>query len=60
MVATGSPEATKVAIEILEKGGNAIDAAVAAALTLGVVESPSSGIGGHTYIVVHLAGGRTR
>jgi len=59
MVATGSPEATKVAIEILEKGGNAIDAAVAAALTLGVVESPSSGIGGHTYIVVHLAGGRT-
>ena len=59
MVSTGSPEATKVAVEILEKGGNAIDAAVAAALTLGVVESPSSGIGGHTYILVHLAGGRT-
>ena len=59
MVATGSPEATEVAVGILEMGGNAIDAAVAAALTLGVVESPSSGIGGHTYMVVHLAGGRT-
>jgi len=59
MVSTGSPQATKVAVDILEKGGNAIDAAVAAALTLGVVESPSSGIGGHTYILVHLAGGRT-
>lgn len=59
MVATGSPEATEAAVGILERGGNAIDAAVAAAFTLGVVESQSSGIGGLTNIVVHLANGRT-
>jgi len=59
MVATGSPEATKAAVEILEMGGNAIDAAVAAALTLGVADSDASGIGGMTYMVIHLADGRT-
>jgi len=59
MVATGSAEATEAAVRILEMGGNAIDAAVAAAFMLGVVESPSSGIGGVTNIVVHLANGRT-
>jgi len=59
MVATGSPEATEAAVEILEMGGNAIDAAVAAALTLGVADSDASGIGGMTYMVVHLADGRT-
>lgn len=59
MVATGSPEATKAAVEILEMGGNAIDAAVAAALTLGVVDAQSSGIGGSTNILIYLAYGRT-
>jgi gamma-glutamyltranspeptidase/glutathione hydrolase len=59
MVATGSAEATEVAAEVLEHGGNAIDAAVAAALMLGVVDSDASGIGGMTYIVLHLANGRT-
>jgi gamma-glutamyltranspeptidase/glutathione hydrolase len=59
MVATGSPEATEAAVEILEKGGNAIDAAVAAAFMLGVVDSQSSGIGGVTNIVVHLTNGHT-
>jgi len=59
MVATDSPEATRVAVEILEKGGNAIDAAVAAALTLGVVNPESSGIGGVTNILIHLANGNT-
>ena len=59
MVATGSPEATEAAVEILEMGGNAIDAAVAAALTLGVADSDASGIGGMTYLVIHLADGRT-
>ncbi len=59
MVATGSAEATETAVNILENGGNAIDAAVAAALTLSVVDSDASGIGGTTSMVIHLANGRT-
>jgi len=59
MVATGSPVATRAAVDILERGGNAIDAAVAAAFMMGVAESESSGIGGMTHIVIHLANGRT-
>lgn len=58
MVATGSPEATEAAVGILESGGNAIDAAVAAALTLGVVDFDASGIGGSTSMVIRLASGR--
>ena len=59
MVVTGSPQATEAAIEILEQGGNAIDATIAAAFTLGVADSQSSGIGGMTHILIHLEGGRT-
>ncbi len=59
MAATGSPEATAAAVEILEDGGNAIDAAVAAALTLGASDPDASGIGGVTFMVIHLADGST-
>ncbi len=59
MVATGSPEATMAGITILERGGNAVDAAVAAALTLGVSDPDASGLGGITYMLIHLAGGAT-
>jgi gamma-glutamyltranspeptidase/glutathione hydrolase len=59
MVATGSPEATEAAVGILEKGGNAVDAAVAAAMTLGVSDPDASGLGGITYMLIHLAGGPT-
>jgi gamma-glutamyltranspeptidase/glutathione hydrolase len=59
MVATGSPEATEIGVQILEYGGNAIDAAVAAALMLGVADPDASGIGGMTSMVIHLADGRT-
>ncbi len=59
MVATGSPEATEAAVSILESGGNAVDAAVAAALVLGVADSDASGIGGMTYMLIRLADGRT-
>jgi gamma-glutamyltranspeptidase/glutathione hydrolase len=59
MVVTGSPQATEAAIEILERGGNAIDATIAAAFTLGVVDSQSSGIGGMTHMLIHLEGGQT-
>ncbi len=56
-VATVHPLATQAAINVLDNGGNAIDAAVAAALTLGVVDSHNSGIGGGNFAVVHFAKG---
>ena len=57
-VATVDPLATDAAIHVMKKGGNAIDAAVAAGLTLGVVNGYNSGIGGGCFIVARLADGR--
>ena len=57
-VATVHPLATQAAANQLENGGNAIDAVIAAALTLGVVDSYNSGIGGGLFAVVHWADGR--
>ncbi len=50
-VSTVDPEASAAALRILKQGGNATDAAVAAAATLGVTEPYSSGIGGGGYFV---------
>ena len=58
MVATVHPLATDAAVETFRKGGNAIDAAVAAALTLGIVDGQNSGIGGGCFMLIRLADGR--
>ena len=59
MVVTGSPEATRAGVQILEAGGNAIDAAVAAAFVLGVSDSDASGLGGETYMLIRFSSGQT-
>ena len=59
MVASVQPIATDAGVEILKSGGNAVDAAIATALTLGVVDGHNSGIGGGCFMLVRLADGRT-
>lgn len=58
MVATVQPIATDAGLAALKSGGNAVDAAVAAALTLGVVDTHNSGLGGGCFILVRTASGQ--
>ncbi len=57
MVATVNPRATEAGVQVLRRGGNAVDAAVAAALMLGVVDGHNAGIGGGCFVLIRLADG---
>ncbi len=58
MIASADSHATRAGLRILEQGGNAVDAACAVAMALGVTEGYSSGIGGGCFILLHMADGR--
>lgn len=58
VIATVNPLATQAGLNAFQAGGNAVDAAIAAALTLGVVDSHNSGLGGGCFVLIHTPTGQ--
>jgi gamma-glutamyltranspeptidase/glutathione hydrolase len=57
IVATSQPLASQAGVQVLERGGNAIDAAIAANAVLGLVEPQSNGVGGDLFAIVSQPNG---
>ena len=58
-VVTAEPHATAVGLEVLQRGGNAVDAAVAVALTLAVTHPQAGNLGGGGFLLIRMANGTT-